>query len=258
MAKASGGVSALARAVRILDAFHEGVRDLTATQVAERAGMPLSTVHRLLGDLVDLGLLERQGDRGYRIGLRLWELAVRTPGALGIREIARPFLLQAHAAIGQSVQLGILQGTDVLYLERLSAPRSVVNFVVVGGRLPWYATSSGLVLAAYEESETRAALLASSRPVHAFEPALSSAQLQKVLLDIRRRGHMTTPGYIHPDATSVAVPIKGVLGGTVAAISAIVPTASPREARVLEVLLPTSAAITRALRRTYGGRYAPA
>lgn len=253
MARSSAGRSSLERAVAVLDAFDAGTRDLSVTEVAARTGMPLSTCHRLLGELTSVGLVERLPERRYRVGLRLWELAVRTPGALGIREIALPFLRQAHAQIGQSLQLGILRDGQMLYLERMSAPEAVENFIIVGGRIPFHATSSGLVLAAFADADVRDRLLAEPLVAYADAPRPSRAALVREFAAIRVAGYKTTVGYVSPSATSIAVPILDALGGAVASINAIVPTADPHESRVLEVLRATAAAISRARHRRLRG-----
>ena len=253
MARSSAGKSSLARAVAVLDAFDAGTRDLSVTEIAARAGMPLSTCHRLLSELTGVGLVERVHDRRYRVGLRLWELAVRTPGALGIREIALPFLRQAHAQIGQSLQLGILRDGQMLYLERMSAPESVENFIIVGGRIPFHATSSGLVLAAFADDEIRGTLLAEPLPAYADAPRPSRETLLREFAAIRIAGYKTTSGYVSPSATSIAVPILDALGGAVASINAIVPTADPHETQVLGILRATATAISRARHRRLRG-----
>lgn len=253
MARSSAGRSVLQRAVAVLDAFDEGTQDLSVTEVAGRTGMPLSTCHRLLAELVGVGLLERLPDRRYRVGLRLWELAVRTPGALGIRELALPYLRQAHARLGQSLQLGILQGREMLYLERISTPDAVENFIKVGGRVPFHATSSGLVLAAFAEDAVREALLAEPLQPYANAPRPDPKALAHELAEIRAAGFKVTAGYINAIATSIAVPIFDPLGHAVATINAIVPTAEPHAAQVVDILRPTATAISRALNRRYRG-----
>ena len=84
-----------------------------------------------------------------RLGVRLWEFASRTPGAVGLREIARPWLGAVHERVRQHVQLGVRAGRDVLFIERMSAQDAVLNATLIGGRIPLFASSSGLVLAAY-------------------------------------------------------------------------------------------------------------
>jgi len=255
MARSSAGLSSLARAVAILDTFDTGIRDQSASEIAMRASMPLTSAHRLLLELVTLGLVERTPDKRYRVGLRLWELAVRTPGALGIREIAMPYLRSAHSAIGQHLQLGVLQDDEVLYLERLSAPKASINFVTVGGRMPYYVVSSGLVLVAGADDETRTRLVHRQRPRHANEPSRTDAVLSAELDGIRHQGYAITRGYVHPAATAIAVPVISSGGTALAAISAIVPADNTHEAHVLAVLRPVARVISDALLQQYeGGR----
>ncbi|WP_258934794.1 helix-turn-helix domain-containing protein [Nesterenkonia pannonica] len=128
--------SVLARHLRVLDAFNMDAAFLTLSQIAARTQLPVSTVHRLIGILEHEKLVERMPDRSYRLGIRLWELASRTPGALGLREIAMPFMQWAHNQVRQHVQLGVMSEYDVLFLERLSARSAVVNATVIGGRIP--------------------------------------------------------------------------------------------------------------------------
>lgn len=253
MARSSGGVSSLERAVLILETFDTGTRDLSVTEISERSGMPLSTTHRIVTELLGLGLLERTHHRRCRIGLRLWELAVRTPGALGIREIAMPALRTAHAALGQHLQLGILEGGDVLHLERLSAPQATVNYSVVGGRMPFHATSSGLVLVAFGRPGLRDELLGQPLPAFYRSPQPDTVTLRKDLAAIRRKGYAVTVGYIDPAATSIAVPIIDPFGAAIAAIAAIVPSDDPREAQVVAILQTAAGVIGRALRQRYEG-----
>lgn len=254
MARSSAGESALARAVRVLDAFDAGMTNLSATEIAARSGMPLSTTHRLLGELVSLGLLERVPEKRYCVGVRLWELAVRTPGALGIREVALPHLTRAHAAIGQHLNLGILQDSEMLYLIRLSAPVPTENLIVVGGRVPFHATSSGFVLGAYSEPAVQARLLSTPLVPYGRAPRPTPDEMRAIFAGVRSRGFLVTRGYVHPQATSIAVPVRDPLGEVVASINAIVPTDPSHEASVLEVLFPTSKAITDALSSRYRGR----
>lgn len=253
MARSSAGESALSRAVTLLETFNTGTRDLNVTEMASRAGIPLSTAHRIVGELLSLGLLERVSERRYRIGLRLWELAVRTPGALGIRELALETLRAAHARIGQNLQLGVLQGREVLYLEQLSAPKAVGNLIVVGGRIPFHVTSSGLVLAANLEPGLRESLLSQPLVPYGRAPRPDADTLRARLSAIRQAGYVTTRGYVNTDATAIAVPIHGPTGNTVAALSAIVPIDDAHEEQVLAVLFAASATITRALRDRYDG-----
>lgn len=253
MARSSAGQSSISRAVRVIEAFDVGVRDLSLTDIAARTGMALTTVHRLVGELVDLGLLERLENRRYRVGLRMWELAIRTPGAIGIREIALPHMRRVQAMVRQHTQLGVLQGDSMLYLERLSAPDPIVNLTIVGGRLPWHATSSGLVLAAGADDETRERLLTAPLQPHRLAPTPKPHDMRRQLREIRAQGFAVTRGYIRAEATAIAVPVKGPFDLPVAALAVVVPTAEGSHTETIALLRHAAAAIATDVRRTYSG-----
>ncbi|WP_078600678.1 helix-turn-helix domain-containing protein [Streptomyces violens] len=144
MARSTSGESLLTRAVRIFDAFGPEAPALTVTEIARRARLPRATAGRLVEELVRHGLLRRDGRRRIRIGVRFWELAQRASPTLTLREAAMPFMADLHAVVGHSTQLGVLDGAEVLFVERLTAPDAVVNITRIAGRLPLHASSTGL------------------------------------------------------------------------------------------------------------------
>ncbi|CCH74020.1 hypothetical protein BN11_3650003 [Nostocoides australiense Ben110] len=97
-------------------------------------------------------MLERLPDGTFRLGIRLWEFASRTPDALGLLEVARPWMQAVQDRIRQHTQLGVLSGRDVLFIERISDPAAVVNATRIGGRLALPLSSSGLVLLAHADA----------------------------------------------------------------------------------------------------------
>ena len=141
MARGSAGESVLHKHLRILESFDAWHPFLTLTEIADAAGLAPSSAHRLIAELEREGLLERLPDRTYRLGVRLWEFASRTPGAVGLREIARPWLGAVHERVRQHVQLGVRAGRDVLFIERMSAQDAVLNATLIGGRIPLFASA---------------------------------------------------------------------------------------------------------------------
>ena len=101
MARGSAGESVLHKHLRVLEAFDALRPFLTLTEIADAAAMPLSTTHRLVAELEREGLLERMPDRTYRLGVRLWEFASRTPGALGSPR-TRPAVARAPCTRGSA------------------------------------------------------------------------------------------------------------------------------------------------------------
>ena len=100
MPRVATGESSLARAVRILEAFTPDEPELTVTEVARRSGLHLATASRIVGQLVEHGLLSRGPDREVRVGMRMWELAARAAPTRSLRDAAMPFLEDLHAVVG--------------------------------------------------------------------------------------------------------------------------------------------------------------
>src|SRR5918911_4877807 len=142
------GRSVPSRALAVLGAFDTGAPRLSLSEIAERSGMPLTTVHRLLGELTDWGALQRRPDGRYEIGRRLWDLGLLAPVQLELRQVAAPFLLDVHTATRQTVHLAVREDLHALYVERISGRESVPVVSQVGSRLPLHATGVGKVLLA--------------------------------------------------------------------------------------------------------------
>jgi len=246
MARVATGESVLERAVRILAAFGPDEPALTVTQLSARTGLHTATASRLIRQLETEGLLTRGDDHRVRIGVRLWELASRAAPTRGLREAALPFLEDLHAVVGHHAQLAILDGTDVLFVERLSAPDAVINYSRVAGRLPLHASSSGLVLLANAPAELRERVLAGPLPRYTDKTITDPVLLRQVLAEVRQQGFAFNPGHVHPEATGVAAPVRDAAGRVAAAVSAIVPNA-PAARATIGVLQTTARGISRAI-----------
>jgi DNA-binding IclR family transcriptional regulator len=242
------GESVLSRAIRIFDAFSPEEKVLQVSEIARRTDLHVATASRLIAELVSHGLLERGPDREVRVGVRMWELASRASLTLSLRDAAMPYLEDLHAVVGHHAQLAILDGEEVIFLERLSARDAVINYSRVAGRLPLHISSSGVVLLAYGPAELQDRVLA--RPLEGRTPATITApdRLRAMLEQVRRQGFALLAGHVHPDATGIAVPVRNGLGEVVAALSVIVPNDS-RAASAVPALLAAARGIERSLRR---------
>lgn len=143
----SAPTAILDRISLVLDAF-DGPGHLTLAQVAHRTGLPRSTTHRLLERLVTMRWLRRDG-RNYELGLRLMEL-----GSLAVRQnrlynAALPVLRELNRVTGHTVQLGVLDGANVVYLERVGPPDGVIVHTRTGRSHPAHLSPVGLALLAY-------------------------------------------------------------------------------------------------------------
>jgi DNA-binding IclR family transcriptional regulator len=245
MARSSSGESVLTRVMRVLEAFEQETPVLTASQVARRAGLPVATAHRLVTELVRLGLLERDSDRRVRVGVRLWEIAARAPRALGLREAAMPFMEDLHTATRQHTQLGVLEGREVLFIERLSARNAVINVTKIGGRLPVHASSGGVVLLAHADPALQDEILASPLERFTRNTPTDPRRLRQLLAAVRAQGYVVCDGFIHLDAMGIAVPVYGPDHSVAAALSLIVPSRDSQPMMHVPALLAAARGIAR-------------
>ncbi|NEE01267.1 IclR family transcriptional regulator [Phytoactinopolyspora halotolerans] len=250
MANSSSGDSVLGRALRVFDAFELDKPALTASEIARRACLPVATAYRLTCELAELGLLERAVDGRFRVGVRLWEIAARAQVARGLREAAMPVLEDLHAAVKEHVQLGVLEGREVLFIERLSARNAVINVTQIGGRLPVHASSAGLVLLAHASAELQTEVLAGPLRRYTPDTPVQPRNVRRIIAGIKQQGYVVCPGYIHADAMGIAVPVRDACGEVVAAIGAVVPVRGTQPMNVVPALLTASRGISRALGAT--------
>jgi DNA-binding IclR family transcriptional regulator len=243
------GETVTARVLAVLDAFSADEPELTLTGLARRADLPLSTAHRLVGELAAWGALERGADGRYRIGLRLWEVGALAPRSLGLRESAMPFLSDLHEVTGENVQLAVLDGTEVVYVERLVGRGTVGVVTRVGSRLPLHATGVGLVLLAHAPVDLQEQVL--SRPLRRYTELTMTDpdQIRRVLADVRRTGIAVSDRQIEMVSMSVAAPVRGRSGAVVAALSVVVPADNDGARAFIPVVGAAARGVSRALAR---------
>lgn len=222
MANSRSGDSMTERIVRVLETFSDERTVQSATEIGRRAGLPSSTAHRIVDELVREGLLERDDGNRIRLGMRLWELALRGSTALRLRQAALPHMEHVQAVIREHTQLAVLEQGEALFLERLSHPDAGANITRIAGRLPLHASSSGLVLLAHAHPSLRDRLLAEPLAPVAAETPTDPEGLGRMLTTIRRTGHVVAPGTVEAVSTGVAVPVRD-RGEVAAALSVVLP-----------------------------------
>jgi DNA-binding IclR family transcriptional regulator len=213
--------SRVARAFAVLETFTPASPALTLSEIARGASLPLTTTHRLLGELCAAGALEREDDGSYRVGLRLWEIASLAPRGVPLREAALPFLEDLYEVTHENVQLGVREGHDVVYIERIAGRRAVGVLTRVGGRFPLHASGVGLVLLAHAPEIVQRDVL--DRPLRRFTEytITDPARLKRVLAQVRRDGVAISDRQVTDDALSVAAPITNARGEVIAALSIV-------------------------------------
>ncbi|MBP2471693.1 DNA-binding IclR family transcriptional regulator [Crossiella equi] len=247
MANSRAGESVLSRVVRIFETFAPDTPALRVTDIARKAGLPVPTASRLVEELVGHGWLHREPDRSVRLGLRMWELASRASPALSLREAAMPFMEDLQAVVGHHTQLGVLEGREVLFVERLSSAGAVDNVIRIAGRLPLHVNSAGLVLLAHAPVELQEEVLAAPLRAYTRRTITDPGRLRAFLAEVRRTGFSLSRGFIDDAVTGVGVPVRGPGGEVVAALAVIVPDDNEVPGR-----LPALQAAARGISRAIG------
>jgi len=197
----------------LLDAF-DGPGRLTLAQLVRRTGLPRSSVHRMLERLVQLRWLRRDG-RDYELGTRLVELGSLAVHQDRLHAAALPMLHELHRATGLVVHLSILDGTDIVYLEKIGAGMGAAIATRIGGRQPAHCTASGKAILAYR-GETLDEFTALARKTR--YSIGSAAQLRPELDKVRGHGVAFDREELQQGLGCVAAPI-GSIGDAVAAVS---------------------------------------
>jgi DNA-binding IclR family transcriptional regulator len=239
--------SVFSRALSLLAAFAgapDGER--TLTDLARLSGLPLTTVHRLCGQLEREGVVERLPSGSYRVGLRLWELGMLAPRSHGLREVALPFLEDLYEVTHQNVQLIVLDGTEAVVIERLRSRNAVQLMSRAGGRLPAHATSGGIALLAYSDPSAVDAVLRAPLARYTDTTIQTEHELRSAIAAVRQQGYAELRAHLTPGSVSIAAPILLRPFAAVGAVSVV--TELGVDTRMLvPAILTTARAIGRAL-----------
>ncbi len=235
------------RATQLLAAFTAERPALTLSQLARRTGLPLTTTHRLVGELVECGLLERHPEGTLHVGLRLWEIASLAPRGLGLRELALPFMEDLFAVTSANVQLAVRDGHETVFVERIAGRSAVPVYTRVGGRFPLHPTGVGRVLLAFAPPDVQEAVLTGPLPRYTPHTVTDREALRRVLADVRSHGFAVNDRQVSEDTLSVAAPVHGADGTVIAAVSLVVQAGSALPAALAPAVQATARGISRAL-----------
>ena len=218
-------LSTVRNAARVLTSFSVEERELGVTELARRLGLGKSTVHRLLATLAAEHLVEQNPQTGkYRLGLKVYELGALVSVHMDLHEAAIAHLHELRNRTGETVQLAVLDGREVVYVERLESSHTLRLFGRVGHRNLAHCTSTGKVLlAALPDAALDRLLdgwtLEPKTPYTITDPEALRAELDAV----RARGYAENMNEAEIGVASVAAPVRGAAGDVVAALSVAAP-----------------------------------
>lgn len=218
-----GANSVLGKARLILESFELDDVDLSLSELSRRTGISKASVHRLAQELLDWGMLERSGQE-YRLGMRAFELGSRVPRFRVLRDAARPFMESLHFVTKETVHLAVLDGLEVLYLEKIAGSAQATKPSRIAGRMPLHCTATGKILLAFSPPSLLEEVL--SRDLERLTPStvVLPGMLTEQIRKVRATGHASESEETVVGYCSVAVPIFGTSGLLLGALSITAPT----------------------------------
>jgi IclR family pca regulon transcriptional regulator len=231
-------VEALARGLEVLGSFDAEHPSLTLSEVAAAAGLARPTARRLLLTLEELGYVRSSGG-SFTLTPKVMSLGMAYVASLGLWDIARPHLETLVAQTGESSSMAQLDGSDIVYVARVSVPKIIALRVEVGTRFPAARTSQGKVLLAGLPPEELAVVLA--LPSRSGLPATTPRRPEELadeLTQVRARGWALADEELAPGVRSVAVPVRDGSGTVRAAMNVTVHAAETSTETLLQEHLP--------------------
>jgi IclR family pca regulon transcriptional regulator len=219
----------LERGLAILGCFTPKRPVLGIADIADELGMSRSTTHRYVITLVALGYLEQGASRKYRLGLRVTDLGMSALNSTGLREHAHPYLEELRQRTSYTTSLGVLDETEVLYVDRVRSFRrgqaKIDLNLHTGSRVPAYCTSMGkLLLANLPEPEQRDLLAQLKLGKRGPNTITSKKALREELDEVQAAGFAVDDQEFAAELYGIAAPVRNEARDVVAAVDLVAPS----------------------------------
>ena len=212
------------KALRLLVLLGESPRGITLSDLARRAGYPVSTTHRLLNSIAREQFAVLDEERRWNLGLRLFELGQQVVHARGFTEIATPVLQRITRETGEPTLMAVLDGESQLYVHFVEGTRQVQITGEPGRRGPLHCTSMGKCLLAFQPRQAREDLLARiDLPAMGPGTITDRERFRAEIEQVRRDGYAVADEEHEAGILAIGVPVLNPSGVAVAALSSAAP-----------------------------------
>lgn len=212
-------MTSLARGLAVVKAFSDQRRAMTIAQISHKTGIPRAAVRRCLYTLKQLGYADSEANNFF-LKPKILTLGYSYLSSTPLTISAQPCLNMISRALNESCSLAVLDDSEVLYISRSATSRVMSVALNAGSRLPAYCTSLGRVmLAAMSESELQAYFEKVNLRAHTDRTIVSEQRLREILIEVRQNGYAIVEEELEIGLCSIAVPVRGASGATVAALN---------------------------------------
>ena len=241
-------IQVLDRMMSLLDALAQSDEPESLKKLSEMTELHPSTAHRILNDMVACRLVERADSGTYRLGLKLLELGNLVKARLSVRDAAQLPMRALHKLTGQTVNLSVRQGDEIVYIDRAYSERSGMQVVrAIGGRAPLHLTSVGkLFLADDDAAKIKAYASKTGLNGHTSNSIHDLSQLEKEIELVKTVGHARDDEELEMGVSCMAAAILDDTGKLVAGLSLSAPTERIQE-EWLKSLKDTAMQISKSL-----------
>jgi IclR family pca regulon transcriptional regulator len=242
-------VQSLARGLTVLRHVAGDGPTATLAEIAARARLSRAAARRLVLTLEHLGYVEASG-REYRLTPRVLELGYGFLGARDLTDLAHPWMEQLAHQANESCSMAVLDGTDIVYVARVSVRKVMTVSLAIGARLPAFCTSMGRVLLAGlapERFEMWLERLETRR--YTSRTVTDPARLRRIVEGVRRDGYIWVEQELETGLCSIAVPLRDRAGQVVAALNLGMPFHADARHRATQELLPALRQTAQAIER---------
>lgn len=219
-------VNSLAKGLRVLEAFTAERPELTLSEVAALAKLDPGTAFRMLNTLVMAGYVSRIPDsKRFRLTLKVTDLGLHAIGRADLREVARPILRSLVGQVNEAASLGVLDGADILYIERVRAGLTRIGVDIrIGTTIPSFWSTIGEAMLAYlPPAELSRVLALKPRPGGFPHKPMKRDEIETSLQNVRDNGYALRDSYFGSGLRVLAVPVLDVDNYPLAAVSVAVP-----------------------------------
>lgn len=240
------------KALDVLECIAYSGQPLSAPEVAERCGLTRATTYRLISTLATRGYVASGQDGRYRLGTKMLSLSKRLVEYAQLPQLARPDLEDLCQQVGESVHLGVLEDTEVLYVDKVESVTAARMYSVVGTRNPLHSTSLGKAILAFLPAFERTMLLDRMNFTERTTNTITNrAELEAHLEDIRTQEYAMDDVENEEGIRCVGVPVLGNSGLPIAAISISGPVMRMTRERARE-LVPALQVTGRRISQKFG------
>lgn len=219
-------VQSVIKAMKIFEEIVYNGAPISLSHLSERVEMNISTVHRLVNTLLDLGYVEQNKDGFYCLGLFAYEMADIINQEFDLRKLVHPYLQDIVDQCNETCNLVVLEDNQVVYLDQVESTNMVRMFAGVGSRGPAYCTGSGKMLLAYlDDDELKEYLKNTTLKAYTENTFSDPQQLGQELKKIKKRGYSLDLEEREKGVRCVAAPIQGRDERVLGAISVSGPSA---------------------------------